>query len=144
MYAVVRVRGTVGVSPKIAKTLEIMNLRRANNLCLMPENETSYRMIKTVGDFATFGKIDDKTLEELIAKKAHPTKAGVKIDAKKTAAALKAGKSFKELEIKNCFRMSPPQGGYERGGVKAPYKLGGALGDRKEKINELIISMIHE
>jgi large subunit ribosomal protein L30 len=38
--------------------------------------------------------------------------------------------------------MSPPRKGFERKGIKISYSIGGALGDRKEKINELIVRMI--
>ncbi len=38
-------------------------------------------------------------------------------------------------------RLCPPRKGYGRKGIKMPFKLGGAYGDRKEKINELIMRM---
>ena len=37
MYAVIRIRGTVSVKPDTRKTLEYLNLRRANNLSIWPE-----------------------------------------------------------------------------------------------------------
>ncbi len=39
-------------------------------------------------------------------------------------------------------RLCPPRKGYGRKGIKMPYSLGGATGDRKEKINELITRMV--
>ncbi|MEM3154681.1 MAG: uL30 family ribosomal protein [Candidatus Woesearchaeota archaeon] len=38
--------------------------------------------------------------------------------------------------------LSPPRKGYGRKGVKMPYELGGAYGDRKEKINDLLARMM--
>lgn len=142
MYAVIRIRGTVNISPKIATALTVMNLRRINNLSIWPENEHTKKMIKVVKDYTTYGKINDEILEELITKKAKPIVGGTKIDSKKVIQEFKKGKKLKELGVKNCFRLSPPRKGFERKGIKVAYKIGGALGDRKEKINDLIKKMI--
>ena len=51
--------------------------------------------------------------------------------------------SFKEVKgLKPFFRLKPPEGGFERKGIKNPFSIGGALGYRKEKINQLIKKMI--
>ena len=142
MYAVIRIRGTVKIAPKISTTLELMNLKRVNNLTLMPENDQNLQMIKMVQDYTTYGIISDETLKELIEKRAFPIDEAKKVDAKKAFADIKAGKKVSEAGIYNCFRMSPPRKGYERKGIKKPFKLGGAAGDRKEKINDLIMRMI--
>ena len=44
--------------------------------------------------------------------------------------------------VKQFFRLHPPIGGFERKGIKKPYSIGGALGYRKEKINNLIKKML--
>ena len=142
MYAVIRVRGKVNVGPDIKKTFEHLNLRRANNLSLWQESEQTFRMLKTVESYATFGKINDAALKALLEKKAEPLREGAKIDAKKALEEIKKGKSLNDAGVFNCFRMSPPRKGYERGGIKKPYKSGGALGDRKEEISELIERMM--
>lgn len=142
MYAVIRIRGTVNVTPKIKKGLVMMNLRRANNLSLWKEDANSLGMINKVKDYVAFGKINDETLKELIAKKAKPSVLMEKVDAKKAFEEIKKGKSLKEAGIRNVFTMAPPHGGFERKGIKVPFKLGGALGNRGEEINELIKRMI--
>jgi large subunit ribosomal protein L30 len=43
--------------------------------------------------------------------------------------------------IKKTIKMHPPRGGFERKGIKVPFKVGGALGDRGNKISELIDKM---
>lgn len=49
-------------------------------------------------------------------------------------------KSLKEKgKIAN---LNPPKKGYGRKGIKIPFKIGGALGDRGEKINDLILRML--
>jgi large subunit ribosomal protein L30 len=142
MYAVIRIRGTVNIAPKISKTLELLGLKRVNNMSIWPENEQTYRMIKLVQDYVAFGKISDDVIKEVIAKKATPIEEGAKIDAKKVTEEIKKGKTITQAGVTNCFRLSPPRKGYERKGVKVPYVLGGANGDRKEEINELIMRMI--
>ena len=52
-------------------------------------------------------------------------------------------KSFKDIPgLKRFFRLTPPLKGFERGGIKKPFSLGGALGYRKDNINDLIKRMI--
>ena len=99
-------------------------------------------MIKKVKDYTAFGKISDEALKELVAKKARPINPLEKVDAKKALEELKKGKTPKEAGIRNLFTMSPPKGGVERKGIKVPFKLGGALGNRGEKIGELVLRMI--
>lgn len=142
MYAVIRVRGTVNLNPKIKKGLEMMNLRRTNNLSLWKEDAQSLGMIAKVKDYVAYGKISDEMLKELIAKKSRQAKEGEKIDAAKVFEEIKKGKTLSKAGIRNLFTMSPPRGGFERKGIKVSFKLGGALGNRGEKINELIEKMI--
>ena len=142
MYAVIRIRGTVNIAPDISKTLELLNLKRVNNLSIFQETEQTTKMIKTAQDYATYGKISEATLKELIEKKALPAKEGQKIDAKKVVAELTKGKTPNEAGIRNLFKMSPPRGGYERKGIKLAFKLGGAAGNRGEKINDLVVRMM--
>ena len=142
MYAVIRIRGTVNIAPDISKTLELLNLKRVNNLSIFQENEQTTKMIKTAQDYATYGKISDTVLKELIEKKALPLKEGQKVDVKKVVEELKKGKSPKEAGIRNLFKMSPPRRGYERKGIKMPFKLGGAAGNRGDKIDALVVRMM--
>lgn len=52
-------------------------------------------------------------------------------------------KELKDLPgLKLFFKLTPPKGGFERKGTKRPFSLGGALGYRKEKINDLIKKML--
>ena len=142
MYAVIRIRGTVSIAPEISTTLELLGLKRISNLSVWQENEQTKRMIMAVQDYVAFGNISEEVLKELITKKATPIEEGAKIDAKKVVEELKKGKTMNQVGIVNCFRMSPPRKGYERKGIKVPFVLGGASGNRKEKINDLIVRMM--
>jgi large subunit ribosomal protein L30 len=140
MYAVIRVRGNISVIPKIRKTFEFLNLNTVNSMSIWPENKQTLKMIKLVENHATFGIIDDATVKELVEKKGKALKG--ELDAEKAVKGLLEGKRAKEVNLKNCFKMSPPKQGYDRKGIKKPYSLGGALGNRKEKINEIIKRMM--
>jgi large subunit ribosomal protein L30 len=143
MYAVIRIRGLVNISPKVKKTFEVLNLKRANHMSIWSETKESLRMIKQVEDYATFGKISDELLSEVIEKKGKSVEdSKEKIDIKKVLAELKAGKSMKKSGVINCFRLSPPKKGFERKGIKKPFSLGGALGNRGTNIDELIRRMM--
>jgi large subunit ribosomal protein L30 len=140
MYAIIRIRGNIGISPKIKKTFELLNLNSVNNMSIWPETTQTLKMLRIVGNHSTYGIISEETIKEIITKKG---KALVgKLDAPVAIKGLIDGKKTKELNLKNCFKMSPPKQGYERKGIKKPYSLGGALGDRKEAINELIKKMM--
>jgi len=142
MYAVIRIRGTVNIAPKIATALEHLNLRRVNNLSIWQETPQTLQMIKIVMDYVAFGTISEETLKKLIEAKGESVDHKTKIDAKKVVAEIKSGKTLNQVGIDNCFRMSPPRKGYERKGIKTPYVLGGASGNRKEAISELIERML--
>ncbi len=153
MIATIRVRGTVNVTREIKRTLELLRLFRPNHLMLLKEENTGLKMVEKSKDFVTYGKISDETLAILLEKRGRlegNKKLGKEFlkekgfaDFSAFAEAIMSGqKTLKELGVKPVFRLHPPRKGYERGGIKKPYSLGGALGNRKEKINELIKSMV--
>ncbi|MFP4111643.1 MAG: uL30 family ribosomal protein [Candidatus Woesearchaeota archaeon] len=43
--------------------------------------------------------------------------------------------------LKKTIPMHPPRGGFERKGIKVPFNVGGALGDRGDKMADLIEKM---
>ncbi|MCX6800951.1 MAG: hypothetical protein NTZ73_02075 [Candidatus Diapherotrites archaeon] len=161
MYAAIRIRGQVNLNHKMKKALDMLNLKKANHLSLWPESKGAKKMLERTQGNITFGEIDDATLKELLeekaevsvpsknkkgektkAKKAGAEKTRAEVDVKQVIELLKKWKSPKEAGIKNCFRLAAPTKGYERGGIKKPYKLGGALGYRGKEINALIKKML--
>ena len=75
-------------------------------------DEKSRGMINKVKDYVTWGEISDEVVALLKNKK---------------------GKTY---------LLKPPKGGYGRKGVKVAFANGGALGNRNEKINDLIKRMV--
>jgi large subunit ribosomal protein L30 len=115
--AIIRVRGTIRSEPAIRKTFGLLKLLRQNYCVVIDKTPSAIGMATRVKDYTTFGDIDDATLALLNEK-------------------LPEGKE------KGFFRLNPPKGGFERKGTKRHFNSGGALGDRKEKINLLIRRML--
>ena len=137
--AVVLVRGLVGVRKPVKDTLRMLGLTRKNHCVVVEDTPSLMGMIKKVKDYTTFGTITEDNFAELLAKRGELYKGRLQ-DRK--------GKySYKTLEIngkhyKPYFRLKPPAKGFGRKGIKMSFKLGGALGDRGEEMNNLIKNMI--
>jgi len=153
MLAVLRVRGTLDINPKIKKTLELLMLQKANHLVLVPENKIFKGMIEIVKDYVTFGEINQITCTKLLEKRGRVLgnkKISKQLFEKHKAKdfddlakqILEGNKKLKEFDIKPVFRLTPPSKGFERGGIKKAFIVGGALGNRKTEINKLIAKMI--
>ncbi len=112
-FAVVRLRGKVGVKKDIEMTLNGLKLKSKLNCVLIDDTPSLRGAIKKLNYFVTWGEVSDETMKLL------------------------------EKRRKNSFyALMPPRGGFERKGTKAPYRLGGALGYRGEKINDLLRRMV--
>ena len=118
--AIVRVRGITGINTKIKDTLTMLNLHKKNYCVIVPATPSYIGMIKKVKDYVTYGYIDSETEKLLLEKKAEKSADG---------------------SLKPFFRLNPPKKGYGRKGIKVPFSLGGALGNRGDKINDLIQRM---
>lgn len=150
-WAVIRVRGSVNVNPKIKETMKLMKLNRVNHCVIIPENETYTGMLNIIKDYVTWGEIDSETTELLLESSGKSSgntafsKGHLKETSFKTMKAL--AKSLTEGKtvmrdvpgLKPLFRLHPPRKGYE--GIKRSFKVGGALGYRAEKINNLLRRM---
>lgn len=151
--AVVRVRGTININTDIKDALRMMHLTRANHCTIIPEDAQWRGTLLKVKDYVTWGPVDLKTMLEILEKRGR-VEGGKPLTsaylALKTpfkslpelAAALTAQKAdLRRLPgVKPLFRLAPPRKGYEK--ITHDYKTGGTLGDRGEKINELIRRML--
>jgi large subunit ribosomal protein L30 len=150
-WAVVKVRGSINVKPKIKETMKLMRLNRVNHCVIVPENETYDGMLKIIKDYVTWGEVDIETTELMLESSGKTsgnaifTKKELKDSSFKTMKALAKNLSEGKVvmrdvpKLKPLFRLHPPRKGYE--GVKRSFKEGGALGYRGEKINQLIRRM---
>ncbi|MFH1431781.1 MAG: 50S ribosomal protein L30 [archaeon] len=143
MYAVIRLRGTANIRKEIMDTLDILRLNKPNHCVIVPETDIYKGMLQKAKDYITWGEIDDKTLEELVTKRAKISQAK-KVDPKNIKTiieGIKKGK-LKETGIKPVFQLTPPKKGFEKKGIKKTYKQGGSLGYRESNINILLQKMI--
>lgn len=138
--AVVSVRGVIKARSDVVQTLEILNLKNQNHCVVLPATPSVVGMLRKVKDYVTWGEIDSKLYDELIKKRGELYTGRLedrKGKIKYTKYILHDGKKYKKY-----FRLSPPKGGFERKGIKKSFSQGGALGYRKDKIQELIKKMI--
>jgi len=113
--AVILVRGLVEVKQEVKDTLRMLNLQKKHACVILEDNPVNRGMLKKVENYITYGEVTEETIKELKEKRP-------------------SDKKFHSLH--------PPIGGFERKGIKKPYNLKGALGNRGEKINDLIKKMI--
>ncbi len=119
--AVIRIRGTVRLNTPIIDTLTMLKLHRKHICVIYPKTSSVLGMVHKVENYVTWGEVSEETYKELVAKR------GVK-DA--------------EGKLKPFFRLNPPRGGFERGGIKQGFGKGGVLGYRGAQMNDLIKKML--
>jgi len=150
MIGIVRLRGRVKVKKTINNTMEMLKLKSVNNCVVIPETETYLGMINKIKDYVTYGTISKEIFEKMLLKwgriegNKRITKDYLK-EKKYTVDKLfqdleKSKTKLKDIGIKVPFRLHPPRKGYKS--IKKPFSLGGDLGNRKEKINDLLERMI--
>ena len=152
-YAVVRVRGSVGVRGDIADTLKMLRLHRVNHCVVVPNTETYKGMLNKAKDYITYGEIDKDTLVKLILKRGrlpgnkrlNEEKIKELMDLSVEELAEKIVNDeilLKNTPLKPVFRLHPPRKGYDKAGIKKPFSVGGALGYRGSEINTLLEKMM--
>lgn len=121
----VLIRSYTQAKPNIRKTLELLKLTTKNSIGFYNTDTISKGMIRRVKDYITFGEVDSDFINDFVSKN-NPIKNNKK----------------SEKYISYIFNMQPPIGGYGRKGIKTAFVVGGALGNRDEKIKDLIKKMI--
>jgi len=152
--AIVRIRGTIKAKKEVVSTLRMLRLFKKNG-CVVIKNDPSYTgMLERVKDYVTWGEINEETFKTLLMERGklagNKKLTEVYLKDKVKLGFDEFSKEFfmfkKELKevpgLKLFFKLSPPRKGFERGGIKKPYSMGGVLGYRKDKINDLIKRMI--
>ncbi len=113
--AIIRVRGQVRIRHDIVRAMEQLNLRKRHHATIVEESPSVLGQLKKVQSFVTWGPVSEET-------------------AKKLAVRARGEGRW--------FALPPPRKGYGRKGIKLPFSKGGSLGDRGEKINELLLRMV--
>ncbi|MBS3125531.1 uL30 family ribosomal protein [Candidatus Woesearchaeota archaeon] len=110
--AIVRVRGDVRVGHRVKDTLRMFGLHKKNHCVVIEDSPSLQGMLHAASPHITWGPVDEKTLSSL-------KKKGEKV-----------------------FALQPPRKGYGRKGIKVNFASGGALGNRGEKMNDLLMRMM--
>ena len=113
MIGVVRVRGLIGTDKPTEATLRRLHLYRKNFCSVIEDTASNRGMLNKLKDLATWGEVTEETV-----------------------------KLLKQKTNKPFFRLNSPRKGFGRKGIKKAFSTGGALGERKDKINDLIQRML--
>jgi len=154
MYAIVKLRGSVGIKPEIKYTLQLLRLHRVNHCAIVDENDYYRGMLKRVKDYVAWGEISEDMLE-LLLKRRGRLEGGKRLTEeylrdntpfesfKALAHALCTGEvkmqDLTKYKIKPVLRLHPPRKGHR--GIKRSVKQGGELGYHGAAINELLYKM---
>lgn len=141
MYAVIRIRGLVGLKKDIEDTLAMLRLHRKMHCVLIKENDVMKGMLRKVRNWITWGEIDDEVLKLMIKKRGRKARNErlTDVEAEEVFKKIKEKEKAPE-EVEPVFRLSPPSKGFKKS-IKQHYP-DGELGYRGKEINELLKRMI--
>jgi len=149
---IIRIRGSVNVNRNIAATLDMFGLRRVNHAVLIDDRASYLGMLQKTKDYITWGSVDASDVALILRNRGEVIGGG-----RVTDEYVKANSSFKSIDdfaaafsdfkaelsdlagLKTLFRMHPPRKGHS--GIKRAFAVGGALGNRGDKIKALIHKM---
>ena len=157
---VVRIRGIIGVSPKVRKILQLLRLRQIHNGVFVKVNAATTKMLRLVEPYIAYGYPSLKSVKDLIYKRGFGKVNKQRIPITDNSVIegvlgkhdiicaedliheiVTAGPHFKEASnFLWPFKLSSPTGGFKR--KLLHYWEGGDAGQREEKINNLIKSML--
>jgi len=151
--AIVRVRGRLDIKKDIINTMNMLRLYKKHSCIILDKTNSNIGMINKIKDYVTWGEIDDKTFKFLLEKRGRiignkslteqyiKEKLNITFD-EFTRDFFESKRKLKDIPgLKLFFKLQPPSKGFERKGIKKPFSMGGSLGYRKDKINELIQRM---
>ncbi|OAL43591.1 60s ribosomal protein-like protein l7 [Pyrenochaeta sp. DS3sAY3a] len=157
---VVRIKGINKIDPKKRKTLQLLRLLQINNGVFIKLTKATLEMLKIVEPFVAYGYPNQKSVRELIYKRGYG-----KVDKQRLPLTdnelieenlgkygmicmedliheiYTVGPNFKQASnFLWPFKLNNPNGGFKKRKFKH-FIEGGDLGNREEKINELIKQM---
>jgi len=142
MYAVIRIKGTVGISKEIRDTLQMLNLKRPNYCTIIPKTPQYEGMLKKVKDYVAYGEIDRELFKKMLKKwgRVGRKRLDESFDIEKiTQEIFENNKKLRDFGINSYFRLHPPRKGHKS--TKKHYPKG-SLGYHGEDINKLLERMI--
>jgi len=157
---VIRIRGIIGISPKVRKILQLLRLRQLHNGVFVRVNAATTKMLRLVEPFIAYGYPNLKSVKDLIYKRGFGKVSGQRVPLS-TNEIVQAGlggdfKCVEDVihEIYTCgpkfkeaanflwpFKMASPKGGFI-GKKLNHHNEDGACGQQGVKINRLIKKML--
>jgi large subunit ribosomal protein L7e len=159
---VIRIRGTIGVSPKAKKVMQLFRLRQLHNATFVRLNEATIRMLRLIEPYVTYGYPSRTTVKNLVYKRGFGKlnkqripiadnsvieeglgKYNICCTADLIHELVTVGPHFKEANnFLWPFKLSNPTGGFSRKTKLLHFMEGGEAGARGEEINKLVKKMI--
>ncbi|KAH8732174.1 ribosomal protein L30, ferredoxin-like fold domain-containing protein [Phaeosphaeriaceae sp. PMI808] len=157
---VVRIKGINKIDPKKRKTLQLLRLLQINNGVFIRLTKATLEMLKIVEPFVAYGYPNQKSVRELVYKRGYGKvdkqrlpltdneiiennlgKYGIICMEDLIHEIYTVGPNFKQASnFLWPFKLNSPTGGFHKRKFKH-FIEGGDLGNREEKINELIKQM---
>jgi large subunit ribosomal protein L7e len=159
---VIRIRGIIGVSPKVKKILRLFRLRQINNGVFVRLNAATIKMLRLIEPFVAYGTPNLKSVRELVYKRGFGKVNGQRVPLSSNAVVQEVvgssdllcmediiheiftvGPHFKQASnFLWPFKLNSPRKGY--GGKKKLIHFceNGAVGNQGQNINRLIKKMI--
>lgn len=160
---VIRIRGIMGVSPKVRKIMRLLRLRQINNAVFVRLNKATLQMLQLVAPYIAWGYPNLKTVRELVYKRGfgRVNKQRVALTDNAIVEAALSAKTNGEVicvediinQIFTCgphykaastflshFKLSSPLGGFSK--KLLHFNEGGESGCREFEINKLVQRML--
>ena len=160
---VVRIRGTIGVAPKVKKILQLFRLRQLHNGVFVKLNAATINMLRMIEPYIAYGSPNLKSVKELIYKRGYGKVNGQRIPLSSNKVIQNVlgdkgiecvedliheiytvGPNFKEAaNFLWPVKMPSPKGGFGAGNRKLQHhNEDGAAGAQGYKINKLIKKLL--
>ncbi|GMI51904.1 hypothetical protein ScalyP_jg387 [Parmales sp. scaly parma] len=159
---IVRIRGTIGVSPKAKKIMQLFRLRQIHNGTFVKLNEATVRMLRLIEPYVTYGYPTLKNVRDLIYKRGFGkvdrqrvpisenaviqqvlTKVGINCVDDLIHEIFTVGPNFKQANnFLWTFKLSSPNGGFSSKTKLIHYLEGGEAGARGEEMSKFINKML--
>lgn len=160
---VVRIRGTIGVAPKVKKILQLFRLRQLHNGVFVKLNAATINMLRMIEPYIAYGSPNLKSVKELIYKRGFGKVNGQRIPLSSNKVIQNVlgdkgiecvedliheiytvGPNFKEAaNFLWPVKMPSPKGGFGAGNRKLQHhNEDGVAGAQGYKINKLIKKLL--
>lgn len=157
---VIRIRGIIGVPPKVRKILQLLRLRQIHNTVFVKLNKSTINMLRLVEPYIAYGYPNLKTIKNLVYKRGFGkvNKQRIPIADNSVIESVlgkfdiicvedliheiyTVGPHFKEAaNFLWPFKLSSPNGGFKK--KLLHFNEGGDCGNRGEKIVQLVARMV--